>query len=361
MTATLLLPALAVAAVTALGLVTFPTLAEVDLAMLYLVAIALASLRGRLPALVAASLAVAAFDFCFVPPRFTFVIADPRHGITFAVMVATGLAIATLAERARRHDAAARDARGRAEREELRSAILSSVSHDLRTPLAVILGGATSLRDDGDRLGPEARAELLDTVITESARLERVLGNLLAMTRVETGLQPRREWVPVEELVGSALRRAGVDGPDVATLELEPELSLSVDPVLFEQVLINLLDNAIRHGRPPIRIVARGHDGGAEVVVEDHGPGVPVDARALVFDKFARAGASRGVGLGLAIARGVVAAHGGTIEVEAAASGGARFVIRLPSAPAPVPLEPTPSAPTAPTAPPVTEREPDHA
>ncbi len=117
MTATLLLPALAVAAVTALGLVTFPTLAEVDLAMLYLVAIALASLRGRLPALVAASLAVAAFDFCFVPPRFTFVIADPRHGITFAVMVATGLAIATLAERARRHDAAARDARGRAERE----------------------------------------------------------------------------------------------------------------------------------------------------------------------------------------------------------------------------------------------------
>ena len=280
---------------------------------------------------------------------------DGQHLLDlFARQVAGALARADLADRARASAV-------RAEAEELRSSLLSAVSHDLRTPLAAITGAGTTLRDAPD-LPAASRDALLDDIVTEAARLERLVGNLLDMTRLESGtLVLRRDWVPVEELVGSALRRAGVDGPDVATLELEPELSLSVDPVLFEQVLINLLDNAIRHGRPPIRIVARGHDGGAEVVVEDHGPGVPVDARALVFDKFARAGASRGVGLGLAIARGVVAAHGGTIEVEAAASGGARFVIRLPSAPAPVPLEPTPSAPTAPTAPPVTEREPDHA
>ncbi|HEU0034395.1 MAG TPA: ATP-binding protein [Kofleriaceae bacterium] len=336
----------AVALVTAIGLVLFPYAELPDITMLYLVAIMLASLSGRGPSVVAASLSVAAYDFCFVPPRFTLVVAEASHLFTFAVMFGAGLAISTLTGRLRRQerDAAirerntiryaeqAREAALRARTEELRSSLLSTVSHDLRTPLAVITGAATTLRDDADRLTPAARDELLSSIVDDARRLERILGNLLQLTRVESGLVANREWVPVEELVGAALTRLeDTLGDRTVVLDVPAELVMPVDPVLFEQVLINLVDNAVKHGAPPIEISARREGGTIELAVRDHGPGIPVDAAPRLFDKFVRASTAPGAGLGLAVVRAIVEAHGGTVAAADAPGGGARFVVRMPA------------------------------
>jgi len=328
-----------IAAVTALGMVVVPYVTIADIAMLYLVAIAVASFAGRGPSLVAASLSVATFDFCFVPPRFTFAVAELQNLTTFIVMVAAGLAISALTTRLRRQERdamrfaeQAREAALRARTEEMRNALLSAVSHDLRTPLAVITGAATTLRDDADRLSPGARDELLSSIVDDARRLERVLGNLLQLTRVESGLVPSRELIPIEELVGAALTRMeDAIGDRRIQLDIPADLVVPVDPVLFEQVLINLIDNAIKHGAPPIELRARS-DGAAVVLdVLDHGGGVPAELGPRLFDKFVRASTAPGAGLGLAVVRAIVEAHGGKIDVASAAGGGARFRVELPA------------------------------
>src|SRR5262249_17405862 len=204
------------------------------------------------------------------------------------------------------------------------------------TPLAVITGAATTLRDDEDRLPGPTRRELLTQIVDDARRLERVLANLLQLTRVESGLVPVRELIPVEELIGGALTRLeGTLGSWKVDLDVPSDLVIPVDPVLFEQVLINLIDNATKHGAPPIELRARS--GGAMVVLDvvDHGPGVPPELRATVFDKFVRASNAPGAGLGLAVVRAIAEAHGGRGSVASAAGGGARFRgERAPEAPA---------------------------
>jgi len=195
----------------------------------------------------------------------------------------------------------------------------------------VVTGAATSLRDDRGQLAAADRAELLDTVVEEAQRLERVLANLLAFTRVETGQVPAREWVPMDELVGAALTRLERALGDLAVMvDVEDGLGVAVDPVLFQQALINLIENAIKHGQPPIELRARRAGDSIELDVSDHGAGVPAGAEERVFDKFFRASAAPGVGLGLAVVRGLITAHGGTITAQ-----GARFRVVLPAAPSP--------------------------
>ncbi|MDI1436489.1 DUF4118 domain-containing protein [Polyangium sorediatum] len=224
----------------------------------------------------------------------------------------------------------------RAKTEEMRSSLLSAVSHDLRTPLSAITGSATALRDDGG-LGETTRAELLDSICEEAERLERLVANLLDMTRLEAGpVALKRAWVPLEELVGSALtrleRKLGDRPVNVTFPEALP--LLSVDPVLFEQVFINLFENAARYTPPgsPIEVVARGEPGGVVVEVADAGPGLAAGSESRIFEKFYRGGHTTavGAGLGLAICKAIVEAHGGTIAAENRASGGANFRIRVP-------------------------------
>jgi two-component system sensor histidine kinase KdpD len=224
----------------------------------------------------------------------------------------------------------------KARTEELRSSLLSTVSHDLRTPLAVVTGAAQTLRDDR-QLDASTQVQLLDTICDEAERLERLVRNLLDMTRVQAGaLTVKKEWVPVDELVGSARARLDkvLQGREV-TVRASPEVPfLQVDPVLFEQVLYNLLDNAAKYtpaGSPLEIEVARGVFG-ARVSVLDRGPGIRPESAERLFDKFVR-GEQQGVagaGLGLAICRGIVAAHGGLIHAEERPGGGASFIIDLP-------------------------------
>ena len=221
--------------------------------------------------------------------------------------------------------------------EEMRSALLSTVSHDLRTPLAAITGAATTLRDTSLLANRPQQRELLDTICEEADRLERLVRNLLDMTMVESGALPvKREWVPIEEIVGSALTRleSMLSGRSVEIM-LSPELPLlSVDTVLLQQVFLNLLENAVKYTPAKSKIEIRAHAIGNSMVinVDDRGPGLPPGGDLRIFEKFFRADTSSvsGAGLGLAICRGVVEAHGGTISAENRVGGGTSFTITLP-------------------------------
>ena len=312
-----------------------------NLIMVYLAGVAVVAVRGgRGPSALTACLGVAAFDFFFVPPHLTLAVADGEFLVTFAIMLAVGLLIATLAVRVREQTEAADRIRAEAEAERLRHTLLSSVSHDLRTPLVAITGAATALTREG-ALDVETRRDLLDTIAEESHRLNRRVTNLLDMTRLEAGpLRLNREWLPVEEVVGSALARTEPLLPAARVLtSLAGDLPLvSVDALLVEQVLVNLLENAARYGGPAARVHvgARAEPGAVLVEIRDDGPGLPAGGEERVFEKFHRGSAlQHGFGLGLAICRAIVTAHGGRIWAENASPRGAVFRFTLPVREAP--------------------------
>jgi two-component system sensor histidine kinase KdpD len=298
---------------------------------MYSLAILIAAHAGRGPGLIAAALSVVAFDFVFVEPRFTLAVADTRFLFTFLVMFAVGAAIGQLTVRLREREREAMEATLRARTEELRSSLLSAVSHDLRTPLAVITGMATTLRETADG----AAREGLDTIVSEAERLSRILQNLLAVTKVEGGAAPRREWVPMEELVGTALERLdeSLQGRKVG-VSIEGDALGHIDPILGELLLVNLVDNAAKHtpAGTPIDVTIRRDPRGVLIEVADRGPGVPPGTERLVFERFYRAApdTAGGVGLGLAVCRGIAVAHGGTIEAVARAGGGTVFRVTVP-------------------------------
>ncbi|MDB4959984.1 MAG: osmosensitive channel signal transduction histidine kinase [Myxococcales bacterium] len=476
---------IAVAGATMIGVIAGGRLSLPDDVMLFLFAIMLAALGGRGPGIAAAALAVAAYDFFFIEPHYTFAVADLRNLMTFAVMFTVGTAMGSLVARLRHAETASRqrerstaallafteqsasatdiadvaaavvahvedvlaaptsvlipaadgtlsavagleplaakeiavarwaqehrrpagrgtdtlpqarllavpltvgeDSAGvvavqierarrridlegrnlleaiarqagvaiarlrlagearaaalRVQAEELRNSLLSTVSHDLRTPLAIITGMATALRESATSLSAD-QIESLDTIVDEARRLGKILTNLLSITRVESGAEVKREWVPVEELVGSALERteAALANRDIK-IEIEPDVGVLVDPILTEQLFLNLLENAAKHtpARSPIEIRARRDAGGVTIEISDRGPGVPAGADKQVFEKFFRGPETRtaGAGLGLAVCRGIVIAHGGRIEALPRDGGGATFRVWLPGGEAP--------------------------
>ncbi len=255
---------------------------------------------------------------------------------TFAGQAAVALERAMLAERAHREQV-------EIEAERLRTSLLSSLSHDMRTPLGAITGALTSVLEDRGTLSDAARRDLLKTALEESQRMNRLIGNLLDMIRVESGaLQVQKEWQPLEESVGVALIRLEDrlrDHPVQVTLP--PDLPLvPLDAVLIEQVFINLLENAVKYtpSGTPIEISATAVDGAVRVDVADRGPGLPPGEELRIFEKFYRvpgATATSGVGLGLTICRGIITAHRGRIWAENRPGGGAVFHFTLPLAGAP--------------------------
>ncbi|UEX79158.1 sensor histidine kinase [Spiribacter halobius] len=223
--------------------------------------------------------------------------------------------------------------------ERLRASLLASVSHDLRTPLASIIGSASTLRELAPRLSDEHRQELLDAVLGESRRLDRYIGNLLEMTRLGDGaMRLERDWSTVEDLVGAALRRTrDVLGETPVRRRMPKDLPLLyVHPALIEQALVNVIENAARFSPCDgvIEVSARRIDDRVRIEITDEGPGIPLDLRERVFERFFSSGGDaghQGTGLGLAIARGMVLAHGGGIEMRDGPDGrGTTAVIELP-------------------------------
>jgi two-component system sensor histidine kinase KdpD len=232
-------------------------------------------------------------------------------------------------------------ARIAAETEKLRSALLTSISHDLRTPLASILGSATTLKGYRKDLDETAQQQLIDTIQEEAERLNRFITDLLDMTKLEAGtIQPRTELIDLADIVGSALRRAGKFlARHRVDIDLKPDLPMvKLDPVLFEQVLFNLLDNAAKYAPVGTNIAIRAERAGKTVIlsVADEGEGIPEADLERIFDKFYRVRAGdrqrAGTGLGLAICRGFVEAMGGTITAANRIDrSGAVFIIVMPA------------------------------
>ena len=337
--------------------------------VLLLLVLFVATAWGPKPAILASLVGVACFNFFFLPPFGTFSIAEPENWIAFIAFVITAITAGQLSARARQRAEEANAARQEVERlyhelqdsferssqakalkqsERLKSALLDAVTHDLRTPLTAIKASATTLLDDqrslrsGEtRLGEEGRQEMLEVIDEEADRLDRFIGGLMELARIEAGeMQLRRQWNSLDEIIMAAMKRAE---PRTRAQKIELWLddalpSVNVDEPALVEVVYVLVDNAAKYSAPGsvIKVAAKaGEDNTVRVIVEDQGPGIPLELRERVFDKFFRAmrdgdQGKHGTGMGLAIAQGIVEAHGGRIWIEAGEAGaGARFIVEL--------------------------------
>ena len=336
----------ATVACTAAGFAMRPRFDLVNVAMVYLLAVILVSLRcSRGPAIATAALSVLAFDVLFVPPEGTVVIEDVQYLLTFAIMIGVAVVITGLKENLQREAQAQARLAVEAETEHLRATLLASISHDLRTPLAVMSGASSSLALRGEQLPAGERQALAQSIFAHSRELSEHVAKILDMTRLESGaLELDRDWASVDEIVASVLRRHEPRlANNMVMVELPADLPLvRVDAVLIEQALGNLVENAASHTPAGTVVRVRASAGHDELVltVEDYGGGIAPGDVERVFAKFTHGTAqgAGGVGLGLAICRAIVRLHGGRAWAEAVPEGGTAFHISLP-------LEPVPSMP----------------
>ena len=264
-------------------------------------------------------------------PRRVFV-PEQRHLLdTFAGQIAIAIERAQVAE-------AARGAELRAKTEGVRNALLSAISHELRTPLATIVGASTSLAEAPESMSDSARRELARGVAEEAQRMSDIVVKVLDLARLQAGAtRVQADWHPIEEVIGGALSRTA---PKLVkhrvTTRLPSRSRLAhLDAVLIEQVLANLLENAAKYTPPGtnINVAAEFSRGELAITVTDDGPGLPPGEETKIFDKFHRVApeiAPGGAGLGLAICKAIVEAHGGTIYAENIPAGGAMFRLTLP-------------------------------
>lgn len=260
--------------------------------------------------------------------------AEPAASRPWVEASASQAALALQRVRLAERDEAAKlsAARGKLER-----ALLNSISHDFRTPLVTITGALSGVLDETQALPPEAQRELLTAAFSEAQRLDRFVGNLLDITRLDSGaLQPKREPCDLEELIGCALAASArtLAGRPVET-RLEPNAQGIFDLVLLTQVLVNLLENADRHSPPgrPIELAGRSDEGALLIEVIDHGGGVPTEDLERLFERFFHVSVPEGgggTGLGLSICKGIVEAHGGAIAASSTPGGGLTVSLRLP-------------------------------
>ncbi|WP_310463799.1 ATP-binding protein [Sphaerotilus sp.] len=235
-----------------------------------------------------------------------------------------------------------------AQAQSLRSALLAAISHDFRTPLASILGAASALEHQADRL-PEARRQALLTQIQDETRaLTAMADNTLQLVRLEAGeVELRRDWESLEELIGAVLARVRRRDPQRRVrARLAPDLPLvRVDALLVTQLLENLVDNALKYTEGPVELLARRVEHELLLAVRDRGAGIAPSERERIFQMFQRGadtGSRRGTGLGLAVCRAIAEAHGGVLRVRARGHGGSSFELRLPLPDAPTLAEPAP-------------------
>ena len=335
----------------------------------------LATAWGPKPAVLASILAATSFNYFFLPPVGTFSISDPHNWVAIIAFLLTAVTVGQLSARAKQRTEEAEVGKREIERlyeelreaferashaealrqsEKLKSALLDAVTHDLRTPLTSIKASITTLLDevrgrtDGNQmvaLDEESKIEMMEVIDEESDRLNRFIGGLIELARIEAGeMHLRRRWGTVDEITSAALRRAEpmTQGHDVE-VNIEADLPVvRVDERAVSEVVYTLVDNAAKYSPKgtSIRITAQRYDEGMiKMAVEDRGEGIAIDLRERVFDKFFRATRDgdisthrpSGTGMGLAIAKGIVEAHKGEIWIESGNSGrGTRVVFTLP-------------------------------
>ena len=341
----------AVVFVTAAIAVVKPYVPVLSLGVLYVFAVLpVAVLWGIGLASLVSVASMLAFNWFFLPPTHTFQLSDGANWLALAVYLVTAIVVSALAARARRRAELAelreREAAALAEEvleaealrrsDAIKTAVLHAVSHDLRSPLTAIVAAAAGLANPELHLEDADRVELVTTIRSEADRLDRIVGNLLDLSRLESGVAaPHPELWPAEELVGRAVQQLGAEGERVVADIDAGAPPVRVDAVQIERVLVNLLDNALKFSPPGSPVQVRVDESGGELLlhVVDQGPGVAAGEREAVFEPFRRGdgAAVRGAGLGLAIARGFSEANGARVWAEDDPWGG-HFVLALPAA-----------------------------
>lgn len=309
-------------------------IALTNVAMVYLLGVTyVASHSTPRAAVLASVLGVAAFDFCFVPPRWTFAVSDVEYVFTFGVMLVVGILISTLSGQLRERSRARDAAEIRAEVEAMRGDLLSSVSHDLRTPLSAIEGSADALLRQPE-LTDHGRV-LAANIHEESKRMSLLIGNLLDMTRVTGQVDLDIDWHSLEDIAANAISRTEqeLDNPISLTVASDAAL-VQIDGILFEQAIVNILQNAVRHAGKSAKVAVEIERNIGAVILKfmDNGPGLTPGEVERIFERF-QGGQRKGLGLGLAICRAIVEAHGGTIIAANNDQGGALFTISIPQPP----------------------------
>jgi K+-sensing histidine kinase KdpD len=345
-----------------------PLAPVVSLGVLYLFAVLpVAALWGLPFAIPVSIVSMLTFNWVFLPPTHTFRLADSENWVALAVYLVTAISVSALSDRARRRTQEAEERRREAERamaearaseerrlreaveaealrrsDAVKTAVLRSVSHDLRSPITAITTASEVLRELGDSLSEEDRDELVAAILAQVQRLDRLVANLLELSRLEAGAAtPARELWTVDGLVARVLDVLAAD-EDRVDVELSDDIPpVEVDPGQIERALVNVIENALKFSDPATRVELRATSDAGEVLVRvtDSGPGIPAHERERVFEPFVRGAAAdgdRGSGLGLAIARGFVVLNGGRLWVAPSVAGGAELVVALPAVALPV-------------------------
>lgn len=296
----------------------------------------IAMLFDILPVLLAAALSALIWDFFFIPPHFTLQIGSTEDSILLSMYFVIAMVNAALTYKIRRMEKAAILKKEKENTVALYNTMLNSLSHELRTPIATIIGATDNLQSESSKLTAQNRYELIAEINKASFRLNQQVDNLLNMSRLEAGfIQPRKDWCDINEIVYSTVKRLEENKiSQKISININPDLPLfKTDKGLLEQILYNLLNNAILYTphNTRIDILAMCHTDILEIIIEDNGNGFPKDEIAHVFDKFYRLKNTQtgGTGLGLSIVKGFTEALGGSVHLENTTTGGARFTLAI--------------------------------
>jgi two-component system sensor histidine kinase KdpD len=335
---------LAVLGAAALVALLVPLRGHFDLAsdaLLFLLLVVTTAIVGGLgPALVAGALGLVSLNFFFTEPFHTFRIHEATEVVALVVFALVALMVSWVVDLAARRASAAREAAELEAGNRLRTALLAAVGHDLRTPLAAAKAVVSGLRSQEVTLSEADRRELLETADDALDRLAALVDNLLDLSRLQAGALPvRTRPIPLDDVIARALDELGVESRAVVVDLPEQIPDVEGDPGLLERVIVNLVANAQRYAPAPPLLTADVADGCVELRVVDAGPGIPVADRDRVFVPFQRLGdtSPAGLGLGLALARGLVEAMAGTLVLEETPGGGLTVAVSLPAASATAP------------------------
>ncbi|MCK9572043.1 MAG: DUF4118 domain-containing protein [Candidatus Omnitrophica bacterium] len=317
---------------TLLGELVKKKLEPTNIVMFYLLAVVIVAIRwGQWPAIMTAVLSVLAFDFFLVPPYLTLNVHDFEYLFTFGAFLAVGLIVSTLTSKVRAQII-------QRQTEKLHSALLNSISHDLKTPLVSITGALSALLDNASKLNEQQKNELLETAKGESERLDRIVNNILDMARTESGvLRIAKKPCDLRDFIGTCLEqlkdKIGSRNIKINISKDMPEVN--VDFPFMLKAFLNVIDNALKYSLDgsAIEIGASCINGKARIFVRDYGYGILKEDLGRIFNKFYRVQHAEnvlGTGLGLSISKNIIEAHGGHISAESIFGKGATFIIELP-------------------------------
>ena len=308
-------------------------------ALLLLVTVSIiATFSDILPVVLAALLSALVWDFFFIPPKFTFHVNDAEDTLMLLMYFLIALVNAALTYKIRQIEKQAREKEGKENALKLYGTLLNSLSHELRTPIATIIGATDNLQTENNKLSDSNKEELVGEISKAALRLNSQVENLLNMSRLESGIiQAKKDWCDVNELVHDVVNRLKEAYPNrIINISIKEHFPLvKVDFGLMEQVLHNLIQNAMQYIPKYCVVTVRALCVNEKLIlmVEDNGTGFPEDEREKVFEKFYRLrnSSTGGTGLGLSIVKGFVEAHNGSIRLENLVEGGARFTIEIPT------------------------------